>query len=86
FLICLSCNNHSIGPLEASYDNWNYESITNATGTVYVKLDSVKIYKHAKVVYSESDATTMLIKTSEGKYVYIQGAAVIELDELSATP
>ncbi|MBN8641244.1 MAG: hypothetical protein J0L86_05460 [Flavobacteriales bacterium] len=33
----ISCD-ISFGPAEAAYDNFNYESITNETGTVMVKL------------------------------------------------
>lgn len=85
-IVTVSCN-VGFGPAEAAYDNLNYESITNEKGTVIVKLgDSAFVYKHATVVYSEADATTMLIKTEQNKYVYIQGPAVIELDSLTANP
>lgn len=79
-----SCD-HSIGVVEAAHDNLNYESITGSRGTVYVtrgKMDWV--YDSAKVIYSEADATTMLIKTKQGQYVYIQGPAVIEFDDFDA--
>jgi hypothetical protein len=75
------------GPAEATYDNLNYESITGEKGTVKVKFgDSTIIYEHAIIVYSEADVTTMLIKTTENKYIYIQGPAIVELDKLDATP
>lgn len=94
FIICFLCViaittscNSGWGPVEATYDNFNYESITNEKGTVMVKLgDSVLTYKHATIVYSEADVSTMLIKTEQNKYVYIQGPAVIELDTLNARP
>lgn len=83
--VVLSSCNFGFGPLEAEYDNLNYESITNAKGKVIVKFgDTPIIYEHATIVYSESDATTMLIKTNEGKYVYIQGQAIVELEDLNA--
>lgn len=71
------------GPAEAAYDNFNYESITNETGTVMVKLgDQMLTYENALIVYSESDTSTLVIKSKEGKYIYIQGPAVVELDSL----
>jgi hypothetical protein len=87
FMCILSSCNTGFGPAEATYDNFNYESITNEKGTVMVKLgDTSLTYQHATVVYSEADASTMLIKTKENKYVYIQGPAVIEFDTLNANP
>ncbi len=78
-LICLT----SCGLIESKYDDLNYESITNEKGTVITKLgDSLFRYDNATIVYSEADVTTMLIKTKFGKYVYIQGPAIIEFDSL----
>ncbi len=83
----LSSCKGGFAPFEATKDKFNYESIVNATGTVTVRVgDSTKIYEHAKIVYSLTDAPTLLLKTKEGKYVYIQGPAVVELDNLNANP
>lgn len=83
-LIFLSCN-QSVGPIEAMHDNWNYESITGSKGTVYTKKGDIHtVYDSVTIIYSEADATTMLIKTKLGKYVYIQGPAVIEFDSFNA--
>lgn len=89
FLIAFSilCSSCGWGPAEATYDNLNYESITGEEGTILVKLgDSLLTYKNATIVYSEADATTMLIKTEQGKYIYIQGPAIVELNSLKAKP
>jgi|GEM_PF-6001458 len=60
----------------------NYRSIIGKKGTVKVTLGGEEIeYKSYSVEYSDSDATTLLIKSPEGKYVYIQGFAIIEFDD-----
>lgn len=84
--VLLSCKS-GCAPYEAAEDKLNYESIIDATGNVTVKVgDSTKVYNHATIVYSLTDAATLLLKTKEGKYVYIQGPAIIELDKLNANP
>ena len=85
--ILLSSCKGGFATLEATKDKFNYESIVNSTGTVTTKVgDSTKVFEHATIVYSLTDASTILLKTKEGKYVYIQGPAVVELDSLDANP
>jgi hypothetical protein len=82
-----SCDDTRFAFLEAGHDNMNYESITNSIGNVYTKIgDSTLVYFHAKIVYSETDQMSMLIRTKENKYVYIQGPAVIEFDTIKVNP
>jgi len=85
-ILLQSCNTkNSIGPIEAMHDNLNYEAISGSKGKVYVKWgEQPMIYDSVTIVYSEADASTMLIKTIANKYVYIQGPAVIEFYEFNA--
>jgi nitrate reductase alpha subunit len=64
---CSGCNN-STSFFESMTDHWNYESLTNATGTVIAKVgDSTFSYPHAKIIYSETDVATLLIEDNAPK-------------------
>jgi hypothetical protein len=69
---CGSCNKE--------WDKMNYTSITGRHGKVIAKIGETSfIYDNATIKYSNSDATTLHIITENGKEVYIQGPAIIEL-------
>ncbi|MCB0651510.1 MAG: hypothetical protein KDC85_09570 [Saprospiraceae bacterium] len=61
---------------------FNYTSIVGKQGTVKTNLGGQLIeYVNYTVEYSDSDASTLLLKSPEGRFVYIQGFAVIEFDD-----
>ena len=65
-------------------DAMSYKSITGRHANVMVTLaKELKEYKNAQIIYSDTDASTILIKTEEGKDVYIQGPAILEFSDES---
>ena len=66
------------GPLEQSYDQANYESITNETGNVQVYSGGrlVAEFPGAKVLYSSADSGSMFIQW-QGKAFYIQSDCLV---------
>ena len=71
----------SCGDVERAFDQANYESLTNEHGDMefYSGGELVKSYKNAKVIYSSSDSFALWIKTEDGKKVYWQGEALINV-------
>lgn len=69
------------GTIERVYDSENYESITNEKG--YIELYSggqkIKSLHNAKIIYSDSNSFAMWIKLDNGKTVYWQGEAYMEI-------
>lgn len=73
----------SCGDAELMYDNANYESMTNETGTItfYSGGIAVKTYRNAKIIYSATDSQALFICTSDGKKVYLQGDVVVDIND-----
>ena len=68
----------SCGRIEKTMDNFRYESIIGKIGDVHTTIGGKPFeYKHMKVEYSDSDASTLLLKDTMGNFVYIQGPAII---------
>lgn len=63
-------------------DAVSYKSIKGRNANIMVNMGSngIKEYKNATIIYSNTDASTVLIKTEEGKDVYIQGPAILEFN------
>jgi hypothetical protein len=68
------------GALEKTYDEANYESLTNERGDVYVLSGGqvVFTYENAEILYSSSDTQAMWIVCDGTKY-YLQGDCVVKL-------
>ncbi len=70
------------GFIEKFYEGANYESLTNERGTIECYSGGVLVatHKNAKIIYSDSDAFSLWIKTSSGNKIYWQGEALIDFD------
>ena len=80
-LILSSCMLFSgCGALEKTYDEANYESLTNERGNVEVFSGGMKVreFNGAKIIYSDSDSMALWLDTEDGRF-YVQGDVVIHL-------
>lgn len=67
------------GKYQEALDGNQYKSITDKLGKVTTNITGKEIvFDSVTIAYSNSDAMTLLIKNKYGKYIYIQGGAIIE--------
>jgi len=70
------------GTIERTYDQENYESLSNEEGTLHLVgpgMTDYKVVPNAKIIYSNADSMAVFYKVA-GKKFYWQGFVWMEID------
>jgi len=81
-LICVAMLS-GCGIVESWYDQANYESLTNESGTIEILSGGKVVYRYenAEVKYSSADTDAVWFETQDGHEKYAQPGLIIHLED-----